>query len=189
MILSALVALLPALLLDGVALRHPGVAPARATALRMELSDAEKARAYEEQVARAEAMAKDPSIRPPRKGLFEAPGLSSIFGKKADDSGEGGFDTEGDGGFGDGGFGDAGQGGFGEGGFGESAFGDDGFGGACSPKARPRSRDALLPGSRILTPPLPCVSAEGGQEGGSSSGRASSPCLTVLPPGARRRRR
>lgn len=89
--ISTLVTMAPALLLDGVALRHPGVVPARATALRMEMSDAEKARAYEEQVARAEAMAKDPSIRPPRKGLFEGlPGLSSTFGKK-NDGGEGGF--------------------------------------------------------------------------------------------------
>ena len=46
----------------------------------MALSDEEKAKAYQEQVARAEAMKNDPSLRPESKPLVDVPSLTSIFG-------------------------------------------------------------------------------------------------------------
>jgi hypothetical protein len=57
----------------------------------MNLSEEEKAKAYQEQVARAEAMKNDPSLRPASKPLVDVPSLGSIFGnpfaKKDDEDG------------------------------------------------------------------------------------------------------
>ena len=54
-------------------------------ATMMAMSEEEKARAYQEQVKRAEAMAKNPSLRPASKPLFEIPGFKAPWDKQEDD--------------------------------------------------------------------------------------------------------
>ena len=64
------------------------------TTRMMALSEEEKAKAYQEQVKRAEAMAKDPSLREASKPLFEVPGFKAPWDKKDDDDDDDGMDLK-----------------------------------------------------------------------------------------------
>lgn len=63
------------------------------------LSDEEQARAkaYEEQVARASAMKEDPTLRPPSKPLIKTPSLASVFGNPFAPSSDGEESSDGGG--------------------------------------------------------------------------------------------